>query len=156
MGEGWGGGRWSIQFDPPCGFSKNVSPKVMVKPCFVVTFNSFISLIFPEDFIEIPQFVQKIWRPSLSILAIFIDFLEFLIFPCYKESNDVSLYSFIKLTTFTKKPYYRCSTWFKKCLWLWLNPEIVYQRCSKNFLKINSIKDHQRICLHFKRILLAI
>ena len=37
-----------------------------------------ISHIFPENFIETPQIVQKIWRISLSsMLAIFIDFHRF-------------------------------------------------------------------------------
>ena len=48
------------QFNPPCGFSKNVSSKEKVKPCFFVTFNIIISHIFLENFIEIPQVVQKI------------------------------------------------------------------------------------------------
>ena len=36
-----------------------------VKPWFFVTFNIVISHIFPENFIDIPQVVQKIWRISL-------------------------------------------------------------------------------------------
>ena len=65
-------------FDPPpCGFSKNVSSKKRVKPWFFVTFNIITRHIFPENFIEIPQVVQKLWRISLSILAIFIDFYQF-------------------------------------------------------------------------------
>ena len=49
------------QFDPPpCGFSKNVSSKERVKPWFSVTFNIIISHTFPENFIEIPQVVQRI------------------------------------------------------------------------------------------------
>ena len=50
------------QFDPssPCGFSKNVSSKERVKPWFFVTFNIILSNIFPENFIEFPQVVQKI------------------------------------------------------------------------------------------------
>ena len=48
------------QFDTPCGFSKNVSSKERAKPWFFVTFNIIIRHIFPENFIEIPQFVQKI------------------------------------------------------------------------------------------------
>ena len=44
---------------PPCGFSKNVSSKERVKPWCFVTFN-IISHIFSENFIEIPQVVQKI------------------------------------------------------------------------------------------------
>ena len=51
---GWG------QFDPTCGFSKNVSSKEREKPWFFVTFNIIIRHIFPQNFIEIPQVVQKI------------------------------------------------------------------------------------------------
>ena len=72
----------------PCGFSKSVSSKERVKPWFFVTFNIIISNIFPENFIEIPQVVHKIWSFSLPIFAIFIDFLTF---PCYKETDDVNL-----------------------------------------------------------------
>ena len=71
------------------GFLKNVFSKEKVKRCFFVTFN-VISRIFPEVFIEISQVVHKIWRFSSSVLAIFINFLDFLTFPCYKESNNVS------------------------------------------------------------------
>ena len=60
--------RLGSRFDPPlpdpphplCGFLKNVSSKERVKPWFSVTFNIIISPIFPENFIEIPQVVQKI------------------------------------------------------------------------------------------------
>ena len=62
---------------PPCGFSKNVSSEERVKSWFFVTFNIIISHILSENFIEIPQVVQKIWMLSLSILAIFIDFQQF-------------------------------------------------------------------------------
>ena len=72
------------------GFSKNVFSTERVKHCFFVTFN-VISHIFPESFIEIFQVVHKIWRFSSSVLAIFINFLDFLTFPCYKETNDVSI-----------------------------------------------------------------
>ena len=43
-----------------CSFSKNLSSKEKVKSCFFVTFNIITSHIFPEDFIKIPQVVQKI------------------------------------------------------------------------------------------------
>ena len=43
---------------------------------FFVTFN-IISHIFPENFTEVPQVVQEIWRTSPSRSAIFIDFLDF-------------------------------------------------------------------------------
>ena len=43
----------------PCGFSKIVFSRERVKSCFYGTFNSIISHIFPENFIEISQVVQK-------------------------------------------------------------------------------------------------
>ena len=43
------------QFDPSCGFFKNVSAEELVNAWFFVTFNVIISHIFPENFIEIPQ-----------------------------------------------------------------------------------------------------
>ena len=39
-----------------CGFSKNVSSKEMVKPCFFFTFSIILKRIFPENFIEFPQY----------------------------------------------------------------------------------------------------
>ena len=48
------------QFDPPCGFSKNVSSKERAKSWFFVTFNIILKHIFPENFIEFSQVVQKI------------------------------------------------------------------------------------------------
>ena len=56
------------QFDHPpsplppflCGSSKNVSSKERVKPWFFVIFNIILRHIFPENFIEFPQVVQKI------------------------------------------------------------------------------------------------
>ena len=38
-----------------------------------------ISHIFPKNFIEVIQIVQKIWRFSLSILTVFINFSDFLV-----------------------------------------------------------------------------
>ena len=83
QGVGEGG---SSQFDSPCGFSKNVSSKERVKPCycFFVIFNIMIGHIFPENFIETPQVFQMIWRIFLSVLAIFIISL------LHEEINDVS------------------------------------------------------------------
>ena len=86
--------RLGATLTPPCGFSKNLSSKKREKRWFLVTFNIIIIHIFPENFIEIPQFVEKFWRIYLSILAIFINFHQFyrfFTFPCYKEPNDVSL-----------------------------------------------------------------
>ena len=48
------------QFDTPCGFSKSVSSKEREKPWFFVTFNIILRHIFPENFVEFPQVVQKI------------------------------------------------------------------------------------------------
>ena len=45
---------------PACGFSKNVSSIERVEPWFFVTFNIVLKHIFPENFIEFPQLVQKI------------------------------------------------------------------------------------------------
>ena len=53
--------------------------------------NGPASHIFPENvIIKIPQVVQKIWRFSPSILALFIYFSDFLTFPYYKETNGVT------------------------------------------------------------------
>ena len=66
------------QFDTTSfrGFSKNVSFKDEVRLWFFVAFNiMIISRIFPENFIEILQVVR---RYEDSILAIYIDFHQFL------------------------------------------------------------------------------
>ena len=44
----------------PNDFSKIVSSKEREKPWFFVTFNIILRHIFPENFIEFPQVVQKI------------------------------------------------------------------------------------------------
>ena len=41
------------------------------------------------NLIDVRQIVQKIWKFPPSILTIFSDFLDFLIFSCYKETNGV-------------------------------------------------------------------
>ena len=51
--------RAGSQHDLPCVFSKNASSKERVKPLFYVTFNIIITDIFPANFIEIPQAVQR-------------------------------------------------------------------------------------------------
>ena len=66
------------QFDPaPCCFAETAF-------FFFVTFDIIIGYIFTENFIEIPQVVQKICRFSPSILIIFIIFWIFLKFPYRK------------------------------------------------------------------------
>ena len=54
------------------------------------------------------------------------------------------VYGFQTLTTFVNKLHHRYSTRFWKRLWLWLNPEEVFQRCSKNLFQINFIIDWPR------------
>ena len=103
------------QFDPLCGFSKNVSSKAKVKPWFFVTFNIIKSHIFPENFIGISQVVQKIWRIYLSILAIFIDFHQFFLFfdmsllqrIWWRKliTDDVSIFS---LLTYLNRLFHNC------------------------------------------------
>ena len=58
--------------------------------CFFYYFNIIISHVCLENVIKIPQVAQKIWRFSPSILTIFINFLDFLKFPYYKETNGVT------------------------------------------------------------------
>ena len=54
--------------------------------------NIIMSYVFPENFIETPQVVQKIRRFSSSIAStILIHFSDFLTFPCYKETNDLRM-----------------------------------------------------------------
>ena len=59
------------QIDSPCDFSKYVFFRV--KPCFFVTFNIIISRSEDMKFFSL-------------IITIFIDFLDFLKFACYKET----------------------------------------------------------------------
>ena len=61
---------------PFYSFAKNVSSKERVKSRFFVTFNIILKYIFPNNFIEFSQVVQKIWRNSLLILVNFHQFLS--------------------------------------------------------------------------------
>ena len=77
-----------FQLDPtPFCFSKNVFFREDEGLFFV---SIIIIHGFPEKFIKISQVVQKIRRFSLSILIFFVTFLDFLAFPCYRETNGVS------------------------------------------------------------------
>ena len=65
------------QFDPSCVFFKE-SAKEIVNSWFFVTFDFLtFNIIIIHIIIGIPQVVQKIWRLSLTILAIFISFYQF-------------------------------------------------------------------------------
>ena len=59
------------QFEPLLWFFQN---------CIVLVLSIIKSHVFPENFTEIPQVVQKIWRFSLSKLAVFISFYQFFLF----------------------------------------------------------------------------
>ena len=90
-----------------------------MEPCFFVTFNIIISHVFPEYSIETLQVVQKLWRISLSILVIFITFTDFLTFPCYKETNYISLYQMMSAFFHFQHTLNRL---FKNCMklyWYW-------------------------------------
>ena len=67
-------GLGGYQFDPFCGFSKNISFKERMKHWNFVTFIIIISYIFPENFIEIVLVVQKI-HVILSFFGFFWHFL---------------------------------------------------------------------------------
>ena len=83
---------WGVNLTPSIGFFKNLSSRERMKPWLFVAFKIVISHIFPENFIEILQDVQNIWRFYPSTLFIFIHFSDFLTFPCYKETDDVCIY----------------------------------------------------------------
>lgn len=53
-------GKWNVGSIWRPGFSKKVYSKERVKPLFFMTFNIIKNHIFSENFIEIPQVVQKI------------------------------------------------------------------------------------------------
>ena len=55
---------------------------------FTSNFDRFTEIfhIFPENPIEVPQVVHKMWTINL-----FINVSGFLTFPCYKEINDVNI-----------------------------------------------------------------
>ena len=59
------------------------------KSCLLenLEFAVIIRYLFLESFIEILQVARKIWRFSLTILTIFISFLDFLPFSCCKWTN---------------------------------------------------------------------
>ena len=77
-----------VNLTPPpstCVFSKIVSPKERVKP--LVTSFLKISLNFLNSVRRYENFLCQRYLFS----SIFINFLDFLTFPCYKETNNVSL-----------------------------------------------------------------
>ena len=75
-------------------FSRNILSEES-KALFSVTVNIIISYIFSENFIEIHQVSQKIWIFTSSILTIFVNFLDFFTFTCYRKANDVRSYKII-------------------------------------------------------------
>ena len=68
--------RQGCEFDHPCGVSKNVPFREKVKPWFFVTFNIIISHFFLENFIEIPEVVQKIFSININYIHQFWEFFD--------------------------------------------------------------------------------
>ena len=77
---------------------------------FLWHFNIIVSYIFPENFIEILQVVQKIWRFSSSLSTIFVNYLDFLTFSRYKNTNDVTFNRWCQHFFSLILPYVGCST----------------------------------------------
>ena len=98
---------WNFNLSIPYGFFKNVSSREKLKPCFFVNFNIIISYNFSENFTEIPQVIQKIWRFSQSIVTIFINFSSL---PCYEGTNGVSMQQVISAFFTFKLPSIDCLT----------------------------------------------
>ena len=69
-----------------------------------MTFNIILRHIFPENFIEFPQVVQKIWRNSLSIFflkhGLTLWFVLFLIIFCL--NSDFLFCNFLSIPSNTK------------------------------------------------------
>ena len=94
--NGWGEG---VNLTPPVVFPKIYHLKKEWNTGFLWLLIFFSEILFWKshlfwNFHCNSQVVQKIWRISLSILPIFINFekfLDFLTFSCYRETNDVSL-----------------------------------------------------------------
>ena len=77
-----------VNFTPLWSFQKCIF-STKGEALFFMTFNVFVSHIFPENFIKIPPVIQKISRSPPSIFIILIKFTDFVTFPCYIETNDV-------------------------------------------------------------------
>ena len=106
----------------------------IMRPCFFLfsfNFNIIVSHIFPENvIIKIPQVVQKIWRFSPWILALFIYFSNFLTFPYYKKTNGVTCNRWCQ-QFFTFQPSLNRlfnSTYLHVCAW--------YCHVSENIVKM--------------------
>ena len=114
MGE-WGARSiWSPA--PNANFRKmhNSFSKDRVKRWSFVIFDIIISHKFSGNFIETPQAVQKIWRPFLSILAIFSHFQPFFYFfgiSLLRKKNGVTSQQMMSAFFFTLSiPQIDCST----------------------------------------------
>ena len=95
---------FTSNFDSSCIFPKFAFSTERVKAC-VFLWLLILNHIFPENFMKVPQVVQKIWRFSRSILifsSIFRVFWHFFVNKevvvtkevlqppcCYREINDV-------------------------------------------------------------------
>ena len=85
------------QFDNPVVYQKIFLLARGSSRAFLWLLISSVTFV-PENVIKIIQIVQKIWRFTSSILTIFIQFFDFLTFPCYKKKlmtshiTDVSIF----------------------------------------------------------------
>ena len=83
-----------------------------MKPWFIVNFNTIVSHIFPEIFIEIPQVVKKKWIFSSSALTTFI-FFRFFTISLWQKTFFHILY----LQHTLNRLFNNC----KKLYWYWLS-----------------------------------
>ena len=75
---------WSILSPNRCSkslFSRETEGEALL----FVNFNIITKYIFHKNFNETHQVAQNIWRYPSSMMAIFVNLLDFLIFPCYKK-----------------------------------------------------------------------
>ena len=82
-----GGSIWGIS----CGFSKNMSSKERVRPCFWYYHKSHLSWKFNWNFSSRSEDMKNNSFNIRYFHRFLIDFSDFLTFPCYKEFSGVSL-----------------------------------------------------------------
>ena len=90
-------GRGGVNLIPLCGFSKNICYRERVKPWFFETFDIIISHIFPENFAEIPQVVQKIWKFPPSIFNYFNRFFRIFCLFLVPKKQMTSAYQHVSI-----------------------------------------------------------
>ena len=98
-----------VNLMPLSGLSRNAFSRVRMKSSFFVTFNTIISHIIPENFVEIPWTIQEIWRFSsnFQILWHLLNAKKLMAAPYYRWCQDF----FYLQPTLNKL--------FKNCINLW-------------------------------------